>query len=178
MTPVATTPSDLDRWALSLLSSEPVLLDLARRVALATGAPVLGGLAVFLHGYRRTTEDIDLQASDPEALAKALRALGAEWDGPARQFVLEGVPIHLVTEAQTGGPAREIVEIRGIPTVSLPDLVRFKLHSGLDRPQRAQDLADVVELIRRVPLGRSFAARLPREQRAPFRELVDAVRDG
>jgi hypothetical protein len=62
--------------------------------------------------------------------------------------------------------------------VSLADLIRFKLRSGLDRPQRAQDLANVVGLIQRVPLTRSFAARLPREQRAPFRKLVDAVSSG
>jgi hypothetical protein len=178
MTPVATPSPTLDWWALSLLSSESELLELARRVATATGAPVLGGIAVFLHGYRRTTEDIDLQASDPNAVADALRGLGAEWDESNRQFVLDGVPIHLVTDAQTGGPAAEIVEIQGVPTVSLPDLIRFKLRSGLDRPQRAQDLADVVELIKRVPLSKAFAARLPRAQRAPFKQLVDAIETG
>jgi hypothetical protein len=178
MTASATSSATLDRWALSLLSREPELLELARRVANATGAPVLGGIAVFLHGYRRTTEDIDLQATEPAALGEALRDLGAVWDEPNRQFLLEGVPIHLVTTDQIGEPAAETVEIQGIPTVSLADLIRFKLRSGLDRPQRAQDLADVVGLIQRVPLTRSFAARLPREQRAPFRKLVDAVSSG
>lgn len=160
---------------MSLFAEDPQLLTLARTVTRATGRPLLGGLAVFLHGYRRTTEDIDLQVSDTTAVGESLRRLGATWDEGAREFRLEGVAVHLVTEQQTGGPPREIVEIRDIPVVSLADLIRFKLHSGLDRPERSQDIADVVELIRRVPLDKTFARQLPKEQRAPFKKLVDAV---
>ena len=60
--------------------------------------------------------------------------------------------------------------------MSLADLIRFKLHSGLDRPERSQDIADVVELIKRVPLDKDFVTRLPKEQRDAFKKLVDAVR--
>jgi len=161
---------------LSLLSDDPEILRLARKATSATGAPVLGGIAVFLHGYRRTTEAIDLHTSDSSATAQQLRDLGAEWQRSTREFRLEGVPIHLVTATQTGGPPKTVTEIQGIKVVSLADLVRFKLRSGLDRPERSQDIADVVELIRRVPLDKRFAARLPKEQRDPFEKLVDAVR--
>ncbi|HVS63709.1 MAG TPA: hypothetical protein VMT85_09455 [Thermoanaerobaculia bacterium] len=175
MPTLATRSSTLDRWALSLLSPGAELLRLARRVAEATAAPVIGGISVFLHGYRRTTEDIDLFAADTTTIAEAVRGIGGVWNEKERQLELSGMPIHLVTEAQTGGPPVERVVLQGVPTVGLADLVRFTLHSGLDRPDRAQDLADVVELIRRVPLTKRFAAQLPSEQRAPFRKLVDAV---
>jgi hypothetical protein len=60
--------------------------------------------------------------------------------------------------------------------VSLADLVRTKLRAGLDDLNRARDVADVVELIRSVPLDERFASRLPKEQRPAFEKLVDAVR--
>ncbi|MEW6746357.1 MAG: hypothetical protein AB1486_26750 [Planctomycetota bacterium] len=152
------------------------MLRLARRLCEATGAPVLGGIAVFLHGYRRTTQDIDLYADDGSELARSLEALGAEWDAVHREYVVEGIPVHIVTAQETGGAPRNVNALRGIMTVSLPDLVTFKLRSGLDRLDRAQDLADVVELVRHVPLDKRFAARLPKELRTPFKKLVDAVR--
>ena len=63
------------------------------------------------------------------------------------------------------------------PAVAADDeVVRWKLASGLDNLDRARDLADVVELIRRVPLDKTFAANVPKEHRAAFRKLVDAVR--
>jgi hypothetical protein len=171
------TRKDLDRWAMSLFSEDPELLRLARRVCEATGAPVVGGIAVFLHGYRRTTEDIDLFVADAKAAADALERMGARWDDGPREFVLEGVPIHLVTEAQTGGPPQETTEIANVRVVGLADLVRFKLKSGLGRPDRAQDIADVLALIRTVPLDKRFAAKLPPPLRAGFKALVDAVRN-
>jgi hypothetical protein len=166
----------LDQWAMSLFSDEPKLLALAKRVSEATGAPILGGIAVFLHGYRRTTQDIDLYAEDPEQAAAALEGLGAKWDPGARQHVLDGVPIHLVTDKEVGGPPAETVELRGCRVVSLADLIRLKLESGLDRIARAKDLADVVELIRALELDKEFAAKLPKPLRKPFKRLVEAVR--
>jgi hypothetical protein len=165
----------LDRWAMSLFDEEPALLRLAARVTSATGAPAVGGIAVFLHGYRRTTEDIDLFAGDPAAVAEALRREGASWDTDRREHRLEGVAIHLVSADETAPPAAT-ARVQEVLVVSLPDLVRMKLETGLDRVERAKDLADVVELIRRVPLDGAFAARLPRAQRAAFRKLWRAVR--
>lgn len=161
---------------MSLFSDDPELLRLARRVSEATGAPVVGGIAVFLHGYRRTTEDIDLFAENARAVADALARMGAVWDEESREFVLEGVSIHLVTEDETGGPPRETVTMENVCVVGLADLIRFKLKSGLGRPDRAQDIADVLALIRVVPLDKRFAARLPVAMRAGFKKLVDAVR--
>ena len=93
-----------------------------------------------------------------------------------REFVLGGVPVQLVTEEQTGGPPERTSRISGVRVVSLADLIRFKLHSGLGSVRRAQDIADVVELIKRVPLDKRFAARLAGRQRAAFKKLVDGAR--
>jgi predicted nucleotidyltransferase component of viral defense system len=86
------------------------------------------------------------------------------------------VAIQLVTDRETGGPPEATETRQGVLVVSLADLVRTKLRSGLDNLNRARDLADVVELIRHVPLDKRFAARLPREQRPAFEKLVEAVR--
>jgi hypothetical protein len=159
-----------------MLEPNSKLLKTARIAAAAAQAPVVGGVAVFLHGYRRTTEDVDLFADDASRVRECLRDAGANWNSRRREFTLGGVPIHLVTVEETGSEPGRISVIQGVPVVGLADLIRFKLHSGLQDLNRAKDLADVVELIRRVPLTRAFAAKLPAKQRAAFKRIVDSVK--
>lgn len=165
-------PADL---ALGLLDVSSKLLDVARVVSQSPAGPVLGGVAVFLHGYERTTADVDVFSDDSQRSAKALEDLGATWDAERREHVLDGVPIHIVTIRATGDGPKQVSEIRGVRCVSLADLIRFKLRAGLAEFGRAKDLADVEELIRRVPLDKSFAVKLPTELRADFKRLVDRV---
>ncbi|MCH8271192.1 MAG: hypothetical protein IH985_08300 [Planctomycetes bacterium] len=167
-----------EQLALGMFEQDSHLIDVARRAAGITGSPVLGGVAVFLHGYRRTTEDVDLFVTDTDAAAEAIQAAGALWDESAKQHTLDGVPIHLVTEQQTGSAPRSTVVLQGVTVVALPDLIAFKLHSGLGRVERAKDLADVVELIRCVPLDKAFAPQLPAHFRNDFKKLVQAVHPG
>ena len=49
---------------------------------------------------------------------------------------------------------------------------------GLDNLNRSKAVADVVELVRRVPLDKRFAAKLQKELRGVFKKIVDAVRAG
>lgn len=154
------------------------LLNLARRVTKITGCPVVGGIAVFLHGYERTTTDIDIYSRDFAATAARLEAEGLKWSKARREFEIEGVPIHFVGDDSLGGPPRRVSTIQGIKVIGLVDIVRGKMIVGLSVAHRAQDVADVIELIRRVPLDKSFAAKLPTELRAPFKKMVDAVRSG
>ena len=164
--------------ALSMFEQGSHLIEVARLAADITGSPVLGGVAVFLHGYRRTTEDVDLFVTDTDSAAKAIQAAGARWDETDRQHVLDGVPVHLVTEQQTGSAPRSTVVIQGVNVVALPDLIAFKLHSGLGRVERSKDLADVVELIRCIPLDKAFAPQLLARFRNDFKKLVEAVHPG
>lgn len=167
--------ADAAAIALGLFGDKSILLETAAHLSAAGLGPVVGGVAVFLHGYRRTTSDIDLYCEDPAAAAAALLALGATWDADRREHLLDCIPIRLVTRAQTGDAPRKETEIQGVLVISLADLIRFKLRSGIGNIARSQDLADVVALIRAAGLDKSFAARLPSELRADYRKLVEAV---
>ena len=167
---------DPQEIALGIFEEDSRLLAAAERVTSAGVGPIVGGIAVFLHGYRRTTEDVDVYCDDTAVAAAVLESLGAVWDAEQSEHRLDGVRVHLVTRAQTGDAPREAVEIRGIRVISLADLIRFKLRSGVSSPGRLRDLSDVLELIRASRLDKTFALRLPKELRPEFRKLVDAVR--
>jgi hypothetical protein len=151
------------------------MLALARRVTEATGCPVVGGLAVVLHGWGRYTRDIDIYSTDFKLAHTKLLAAGIEWNAKRREHVINGVPIHMVGEDSLGGPATRPSTIRGVKVIRLVDLIRGKLTVGLDNIDRGKDVVDVIELIRIIPLKKDFAARLPRHLQAPFQELVEQV---
>src|SRR3954470_11758590 len=72
------------------------ILDVARRLREPVEAPVLGGIAVILHGYARTTIDLDFYTPDRRVTDEQLRAGGAVWDSKHREHVLDDVRIHTV----------------------------------------------------------------------------------
>ncbi|HKQ49844.1 MAG TPA: hypothetical protein VJZ71_17350 [Phycisphaerae bacterium] len=69
----------------------------------------------------------------------------------------------------------ERLELDGVTTVSLADLVDMKLRSGASDPLRAQDLADVIGLIRHHRLRGEFARKLGADVRGEFKKLVEAI---
>lgn len=152
------------------------MLALAKRVTAVTGCPVVGGLAVALHGPARLTEDIDIYSDDFEATHEDLVSAGIAWNPRRREHEIDGVPVHMIDETSLGGPPGRTSTIRGVKVIGLADLVRGKLTVGLKELRRAKDIGDVVALIEAVPLDRAFAAKLPAHLRAPFKELVDQVR--
>ncbi len=167
--------------ALSLLDHRGSILDVARKLTVLmrrNGIPgvVIGGVAVVLHGYVRTTIDIDIILDQPlETIAGLLIADGFHHDAARREFVHEGVPVHLVTREHVTTPPRNTIEIDGIATVSLADLINMKLNSGINNILRAQDLADVNGLIRHNHLTGEFAEHLEKSLRAAYRKLVNAI---
>ena len=90
--------------------------------------------------------------------------------------MLDGVAIHTVTPEETRYEVERTSILDGVRVVSLKDLVAIKLLSGLNNPARGRDIGDVEDLIRNVPLDKRLAGKLPRELRATFKKLVDAVR--
>jgi hypothetical protein len=94
----------------------------------------------------------------------------------AREFDREGIPVQLVTADILERPPARSVEIEHITTVNLPDLINIKLRSGLSSIVRAQDLADVIGLIRHHRLTATFAAKIDKEFRAEFKKLLKALR--
>jgi hypothetical protein len=167
--------------ALRILQGEGAILEVARevsRVLRETGVrgAVIGGVATVLHGHVRTTMDVDVFVPAPAAaFADALRRSGFNFDAARGEFRKRGVPVHLVLEAQTGAAPTELEDIDGVRTVSLADLLNLKLRSGMRSLTRAQDLADVLGLIRARGLSGEFAARIDKPLRAEFRKLVRAI---
>ena len=153
-----------------------VILDVARHLKDTVDAPVLGGIAVILHGYARTTVDLDLYTLDRQVTDAQLKAAGARWDAGAREHLLNGVRIHTVTPEDAGHVVEKTSIIKGVRVVSLRDLISIKLLCGLENFGRSKDVADVEELVRVVPLDKRFAGKLPSKLRAPFKAIVDAVR--
>ncbi len=167
--------------ALLILDKRGAILDLAREVSRLmrnAGIPgvVIGGVAVVLHGHLRTTKDVDIFVSPPlKPLADLLTNNGFTFDRAERAFIKHGVPVHLVSPEQVGSAPKECVEIDGVTTVALPDLIAMKLRSGSANLLRAQDLADVIGLMRHHRLTGDFARRLDKNLRTPFRKLVRLI---
>lgn len=166
-----------------MLEGKGAILDVARRVSRVleahdVGGAVIGGVAVVLHGHVRTTVDVDVFVPNPlQDFSEHLRAAGFSFDSARREFTHSGVPVHLVTAEQVGATPMEFLTIDDVRTVSLADLMNMKLRSGTRSMLRAQDLADVIGLIRHHELGGEFASHIDKSLRSEFRKLARAVRE-
>jgi hypothetical protein len=154
------------------------ILEVARFLREKVDAVVVGGVAVYLHGVPRATVDLDLYTTDRRQTAQELEAAGAKWVASGREHVLHDVAIHTITPEDAGLTVEKSSVIDGVRVVQLTDLIAIKLISGLKNRGRSKDLGDVEELIKAVPLDKRFAAKLPKELRAEFNAMVDAVRGG
>jgi hypothetical protein len=151
---------------------------------------IAGGMALFFHGYRRFTEDVDILVT-PEGLLEIhheLEGLGyvPVFTGSKNLRDAEsGVRIEFLVTGQYPGdgkpqpvafPAPETasVDISGVRCLRLPTLVELKLASG-KAPGRLRDLADVQELIRLLHLPAELATQLNPAVRDLYAELWAAV---
>ncbi|MEX2214817.1 MAG: DUF6036 family nucleotidyltransferase [Phycisphaeraceae bacterium] len=167
---------------LAILTGDSPILDLAREVsALIIGhgidAAVIGGVAVVLHGHLRTTLDVDVYTTQSKELAAALEAAGFVFNAKDRQFEKGGIPVQLVTPSHVVDPPTHLQDISGVRTVSLADLISIKLRSGSENVLRAQDLADVIALMRHHALDGEFVPRISKDLRPVFRKLLRAIQN-
>src|SRR5205823_1000563 len=125
---------------------------------------VVGGMALFLHGYRRFTEDVDLLVTPDglKALHASLEGLGylPPFQGSKHLRDTEhGVRVEFLVTGDYPGdgkpkpvsfpdPTESSVEINGIRVLALPKVIELKLASGMTNPGRLDDLGDVQRLIR------------------------------
>ncbi len=170
--------------------------DTLRRVAQrldAIGVPyaISGGMALFQHGYRRFTEDVDVLVTR-EGLARiheSMVGLGYLPTVPggknlrdtqsgvridfliAGDFPGDGKPKPVAFPHPAAATGSTVVEHDGIRYIGLPTLIELKLASGMTSPGRLRDLSDVLELIRVLALPASFADRLSAYVREKFLEL-------
>lgn len=167
--------------ALELLTQRGSILDLARdltRLMREGGfeGGVIGGVAVVLHGHIRTTVDVDLFIPrDAEKLAEELKNAGFEFDPSKKEFRRDLVPVHFVMPNQVRLAPTAYEEIDGVWTVCLTDLINMKLDSGLRNVLRAQDLADVIGLMRHHRLTSEFTPKIAKALRPDFRKLVRSL---
>lgn len=136
---------------------------------------VAGSMAMFLHGYRRFTEDVDVLVT-PEGLAKIHEAL--EGRGYVRPFEASknlrdtrtGVKIDFLVAGQYPGdgkpgpivfpvPKDASKETDEIRFLDLVPLIELKLASGR-AAHRGRDLDDVQALIQALSLQRDLIDRL------------------
>ncbi len=189
------------RWALSEGSRhfedksavQDTLRRIARRLdAIGVAYAISGGMALFQHGYRRFTEDVDVLVTR-EGLAKAheslvgLGYLRAVPGGRNLRDTESGVRIDFLIAGDFPGdgkpkpvafpdPAAAGVEVDGIRYLGLATLIDMKLASGMTSAARLRDLSDVLELIKVLSLTEAFAVGLSPYVRGKFLELCGAAR--
>jgi hypothetical protein len=148
---------------------------------------VVGGMALFRHGLRRFTEDVDLLVTknDLKIIHVKLRGLGylpPFTNSKHLRDTEHGVKIEFLTTGDYPGdgkpkpvsfpePLSVSFEADGIKYIQLPKLVELKLASGMTNPARLKDLSDVLELIKILTLPIDFAGQLDTFVRGKFEEL-------
>jgi hypothetical protein len=191
------------RWALGEGSRhfegrsavQEALERIARRLGeLEIPYAVAGGMALFAHGFRRFTEDVDILVTREglKVIHERLDGLGYLPPFSKSKNLRDaeyGVRIEFLVAGEYPGdgkpkpvafpdPAEAGVEIDGIRYLSLPKLVELKMASGMTNPGRLKDLGDVQELIRLLGLPAEFAESLDPFVRERYRELWEGVRQG
>ena len=171
---------------------------LLRVIALLDGEGIpyalAGALALNVYGYKRTTEDVDLLLTPAGLLALKAVALGHGYREklPGSRGIRDtenniGIDVPLAGEYPGDGKPKPVrfpdpsVAVRVPPqapgagahvaVLPLSTVVELKLASGISAPHRAKDIGDVVELIRRRPLGRALGLELDPSVRAKYDEL-------
>lgn len=159
----------------------------ARLDELGVPYAIAGGMALFEHGYRRFTEDIDILVTQ-----RGLKTIHEQLEGrgylppfPRAKNLRDtelGVRIKFLITGQFPGDGKpkpiafpdptEVVESReGIRCLNLPTLIELKLASGMTDPGRQKDLADAIELIKILDLPEDFAGKLHPFVQAKYIEL-------
>ena len=133
---------------------------------------VVGGMALFLHGYRRFAEDVDLLVT-PDGLAKvhaALEGSGYRQQNPKSEHLRDAENSVRICLHRAEGK-RETVEREGVTVLSLPGLIAWKLAYGVSGTARLKDLADVQELIKSLRLPLEYQDNLLPGVRTKYLEL-------
>lgn len=153
---------------------------------------VVGGMALFQHGLRRFTEDVDILVTkgDLKIIHEKLDGLGYIPPFTNSKHLRDteyGVKIEFLTTGDYPGdgkikpvsfpdPGTVSVEFDGISYINLPTLVELKLASGMTNPGRLKDLSDVLELIKILDLPVGFSEQLDPYVTSKFTELWKQAR--
>ena len=154
---------------------------------------VVGGMALFFHGFERYTTDVDLLVT-PENLKlihEKLEGLGylPPFAGSKQlRDTQHNIKVEFLVTGQYPGdgkpkpipfpdPVDVAVDIDGIKVLRLATLIDLKLASGMTNPLRGQDLIDVQRLIQTLDLPKSTADDLNPYGRERFLEIWHVIHD-
>lgn len=168
------------------------LLRIARKLdELNVPYAIAGGMALFVHGFRRFTEDVDILTTETglRTIHDALAGLGyvQPFEGSKNlRDTKTGVRIEFLITGQYPGdgkpkaiafpdPKDAGVEIEGVRFVGLERLIELKLASGSTAAWRRRDLVDVQDLIRTLKLPRELGDRLDASVREVYGQLWDEL---
>ncbi len=151
---------------------------------------VVGGMALYLHGYVRFTDDVDLLVTRAGLATIHEKLVGLGYVPPFTgsknlKDADTGVKIEFLITGEYPGdglpkpvsfpdPADVFQPIEGIATLTIPALVELKLASGMAKGRR-KDLGDVQELIRKLELPLDLVEQLNPYVHDSYRELWDEV---
>jgi len=160
---------------------------IARLEKAALPYAVMGGLAVYVHGYRRFTDDVDVLLTREGFEEFRRRYVPKNYDsvpGRSRRFVdkQNQVTIDILVAGNYPGfgkpgpitfpnpsDVRQVFD--SVPYLDLPTLIQLKLAA-----RRYQDFADVSHLIRANNLDESYLERLDLSVRGDFIECLEEKR--
>lgn len=154
---------------------------------------IVGGMALFFHGLRRFTEDVDILVTREglRQLHEALEGLGyiPPFAGSKNlRDVESGVKIEFLVAGDFPGdgkpkpvafpdPQNVTTVIEGIRFIALPALIELKLASGMTNPLRGQDIIDVQRLIQILALPKSMEESLNPFVREKYSELWQLIQN-
>ena len=170
------------------------LRTIARRLdELGIPYAIADGMALFFHGYRRFTEDVDILVTRDglREIHEKLAGLGylpPFSDSKSLRDVNSGVRIEFLIAGDYPGdgkpkpvafpdPADVQIERQGLRFLPLETLIELKLASGMTNPLRLRDIADVQSLIQDLNLPLALADRLNPFLQPKYRELWTLIQD-
>ncbi len=174
---------------------QETLQKIARRLEeLEIPYAVCGGMALFKHGHRRFTEDVDILVSRDglKTIHARLEGLGYVPPFASSKNLRDseyGVRIEFLIAGEFPGdgkpksvafpqPEQASVIIDGIRVLSLPKLVELKLASGMTGGiHRMKDFVDVVALIEKRRLPAELAEELNPYVREKYLEFWQGVQE-
>lgn len=152
---------------------------------------VIGGMALFRHGFRRFTEDIDILVSKDGLKLIHEKLSGRGYLPPFERSkhlrdTTTGVRIEFLVSGAYPGDGKEkpiafpepgliAEEHDGVNFANINSLIELKLASGMSGVDRMKDLADVQELIKLLTLPRELATDLHDFVADKYTELWDSV---
>jgi hypothetical protein len=148
---------------------------------------VAGGMALFAHGYKRFTDDIDILMTREDLNRMHEELDGRGWIRPFStsknlRDAETGVRIEFLVSGGFPGdgqpkpvafpaPRDVAIELDDVKYVGLAPFIELKLASGMSGQNREKDFIDVGELIRLLQLPESFAGNLNPYVQDQYRKL-------